>query len=248
MKVHVVTPANRALYGSELVQMHRLRHEIFVEELGWSALTSPDGLERDEFDDGAAIYLLAMEDGVVHGSLRLLPTWKRCMISERFAEWAGRASVPAAGDAWEWTRWCPGTARRPRQLIRARGALITAAVEFARSRGIETYYTFCATKFVPQLIELGWNPAPLGLPREFDEGQAIAVRWSVTSDQLDRARAQFRLRGPASFESPAFDPGLGLSAGDLERRLFASPARVATNGNQPAHAISLAAVEAQGRA
>jgi acyl-homoserine lactone synthase len=249
VRVHIVTPANRALYAQELEQMHRLRHEIFVEELGWSALRSPDRKERDEFDDGAAVYLLAMEDSVVHGSLRLLPTWKRCMISERFAEWAGESPVAAEGTAWEWTRWCPGTAKRARALIKARGALITAAVEFARSRGVETYYTFCETKFLPQLMELGWAPQPLGLPRGYDEGQAIAVRWSVTPDQLGKARAQFRIKGPVSFEAPAFE-GSTLSASQIEQLLFPAPApRLApiVMGAPPMDA-DLANIAAQGRA
>src|SRR5581483_348121 len=112
MKVHIVTRANRAHYRNELEQMHRLRHEIFVDELGWSALRSDDGIERDEFDDDHAVYLVAAERGEVHGSLRLLPTWKRCMISERFPEWANPGLFRTGAGIWEWTRWAPGTTHR----------------------------------------------------------------------------------------------------------------------------------------
>ena len=55
MKVHIITSANRAVYGRELEQMHRLRHEIFVEELGWTDLWSAEGVERDDFDDEHAV-------------------------------------------------------------------------------------------------------------------------------------------------------------------------------------------------
>src|SRR5581483_1748450 len=106
---------------------------------------------------------------------------------------------------WEWTRWAPGTTHKPRSLIKARAVLIVAALEFAESRGIDTYMTFCETKFVPQLVELGWAPEPLGLPRQFAEGgSAVAVRWSVLPHQLETARAQFRVRGAAACEMPAF--------------------------------------------
>ena len=50
MQVHIVTQANCSLYSDELAAMHRGRHKVFVEELGWSDLWSPSGLERDAFD------------------------------------------------------------------------------------------------------------------------------------------------------------------------------------------------------
>jgi N-acyl-L-homoserine lactone synthetase len=219
MKVHIVTSANRAFYDRELRRMHRLRHEIFVEELGWEGLRSSDGLDVDEFDDEHAVYLIATDQGEVEGSVRLLPTWKRCMVRERFSAWIGRTFQPAPG-AWEWTRWAPGSTRRPRALIRSRSALIVAALEFAASRGIESYLTFCETKFVPQLVELGWEPEPLGLPRAFDQGTAIAVKWNVRPGQLQAARRQLRVHGAASFEAPAYVDGhAGLAPQLLERLL-----------------------------
>ena len=221
MKVHIITSANRAVYGRELEQMHRLRHEIFVEELGWTDLWSAEGVERDDFDDEHAVYLAAIDDGRVQGSLRLLPTWKRCMITERFPQWADMAPVEAGGGVWEWTRWCPGTTRRPRALIKARAALIVGALEFARSRGVETYLTFCETKFLPQLVELGWAPEPLGLPRSFDQGSAVAVRWTVRRDHLSAARRLFRMQDTTAFEAPAcFDAGRSWDPIALEQRIF----------------------------
>lgn len=244
MKVHIITNANRAVYGRELDQMYRQRHAIFVDELGWSDLRSPEGVERDEFDDENAVYLAAIADGQVQGSLRLLPTWKRCMITERFAKWADMEPVEAGGAVWEWTRWCPGTVHKPRALVKARAALIVAALEFARSRGVETYLTFCETKFLPQLIELGWAPEPLGMPRAFDQGSAIAVRWHVRAEHLSAARRMFRLSDTAAFEAPAcFDEGRSWSPIELERVIFDDACRV-----QPHTGRSLAAMTAQGRA
>jgi acyl-homoserine lactone synthase len=217
MKVHIVTRANRSLYARELEQMHRLRHEIFVDELGWSDLRSPDGIERDDFDCEEAVYLIAAEFGQVHGSVRLLPTWRRCMALECFPAWLNEGGFQPAPDIWEWTRWAPGTVRRPRSLIRSRGALIVAALEFAQSRGVQSYLTFCETKFVPQLVELGWEPRPLGLPRPFDQGSAIAVQWEVKDGQLDAARRMFRMKGPAAIEAPATFREFPLHTETMER-------------------------------
>jgi N-acyl-L-homoserine lactone synthetase len=222
VKVHVVTSANRALYASELEQMHRLRHRVFVEELGWLALTSPDGIERDEFDDEeSAVYLIACENGRVYGSVRLLPTWRRCMLTECWPEWVARESSPIGPAVWEWTRWCPGTVHDRRHLVKARSALIVAALEFAHSRAVKTYITFCEVKFMGQLEELGWRPEPLGLPRGFDEGTAIGVRWAVTPGLLAATRKLLRVTGSASLEAPApADNGVHIEPLILER-LFA---------------------------
>jgi N-acyl-L-homoserine lactone synthetase len=219
MKVHIVTPANRGRYAAELREMHRLRHEIFAEELGWTACKAADGLDRDEFDDEHAVYLIAAEFGQVYGSVRLLPTWRRCMVLESFSEWLTPGAFEPAPDAWEWTRWAPGTVHHPRALIKARSALIVGALEFAASRGVRTYLTFCETKFVTQLIELGWEPEPLGLPRPFDQGTAIAVKWAVRPAQLAAARQMFRTQAAAAFEAPAWAPEELLAPALLEQVL-----------------------------
>lgn len=204
MKVHIVTKANRAFYVGELDQMHRLRHRVFVDELKWTALASPDGLEVDDFDDeDAAVYLIACEEGRVHGSLRLLPTWRRSMLKERWPHFVTEGECPAGPSIWEWTRWCPGSLTDRRHLIRSRSALIIAALEFARSRGIDTYITFCEVKFVGQLEELGWQPQPLGMALPFDEGTAMGVQWAIGPQLLPETRRLLRVFEPISLEAPA---------------------------------------------
>mgnify|MGYP001028428375 CR=1 FL=1 len=202
MKVHIVTAANRDRYGRELEQMHRQRHEVFVGGLGWTELARKDGLERDQFDDASAVYLVAMENGDVQGSLRLLPTWRRCMLTECWPQSITHGEAPRGAGVWEWTRWCPGTMARPKTLVRARRALILAALEFARSRFIETYVTYCDTKFLGQLVELGWAPEPLGLPQPYGQSQAVGVVWAVADDLLERTRALLGVRDPVALEAP----------------------------------------------
>ena len=64
--IHVITGANRHLYELELLAHFRLRHEIYVVERNWTNLTRPDGLERDQFDNEDATYILASEKGPNH--------------------------------------------------------------------------------------------------------------------------------------------------------------------------------------
>lgn len=204
MKVHVVTNANRSLYAKALERMHQLRHQVFVEELGWSDLRSDDGVETDGFDCEDAVYLLACEDGECFGSVRLLPTWRRSMLTEIWPEFITARHERVAGpDIWEWTRWCPGVMTKRHELVRARKALLLAALEFAGSRSVKTYITFCESRFLGQFEEIGWAPRPLGLPRPTaDGGMSMGVIWDVTRGLLSETRRLFKIDEPVLIEAP----------------------------------------------
>jgi hypothetical protein len=55
-----------------------------------------------------------------------------------------------------------------------------------------------------QMIELGWWPTPLGLPQDFQEGTAVALRWEVLPDTLSKTRSILKHKSAAAFEAPAF--------------------------------------------
>jgi len=203
MKVHVVTGANRSLYTKALERMHQIRYRVFVEDLGWSDLKSADGLETDDFDNDDAVYLLACEDGECFGSVRLLPTWRRSMLKEIWPEFVSSDERAAGPDIWEWTRWCPGHISKRHELVRARKALFLAALEFAGSRSIKTYITFCETRYFGQLEEIGWRPRPLGLPRPTEGGaMAMGVIWDVKPELLQGTRQLFKIDEPVLIEAP----------------------------------------------
>ena len=71
--IHIVTPENEHLYRKQMAQVFRLRHKVFVEEMGWKALAKPDGREIDQFDTKHAVHMLYLEGGEVLGYQRLLP-------------------------------------------------------------------------------------------------------------------------------------------------------------------------------
>ena len=80
--IHVVTPENDYLYQEEMEQAYRLRHQVFVEELGWIDLVKPDGREIDQFDDKHAVHMLYIERGIVLGYQRMLPSTRPHLLSE----------------------------------------------------------------------------------------------------------------------------------------------------------------------
>lgn len=194
MDVQLLTKSDRDANTALFEAMHRQRHDVFVEHLGWTDLRSPHGCEIDQFDDAHAVYLVAHDDDVVHGSLRLLPAWRRSMLLECWPHAAPALAQEIDASTWELTRWCPGVAARPRQLLAARSALILEAVAFAQARGVRRYVTLCETKFVDQLDALGWAPQPLGPSFAYAQGTAIGVGWTVRPNALLETAA--RLKAP----------------------------------------------------
>src|SRR5580658_7340650 len=65
--------------------VHRLRHKVFVEEMGWSDLRSDNGRERDQFDDEHAVHHVAMREGAVLGYQRTLPTSRPHLLTDVMA-------------------------------------------------------------------------------------------------------------------------------------------------------------------
>ena len=192
MNVRLLTKADERSRPAVFDAMHRQRHDVFAVELGWSALRTQSGLEVDDFDDAEARYLVAHDGDQVHGSLRLLPAWRRSMLRECWPQAVAADADAFDGTVWEWTRWCPGVASRPRQLVTARRALILAAVAFGQDQGARRFVTLCDTKFVDQLNALDWRPEPLGPVIGYAEGSAIGVGWDLRPNALIETAARLR--------------------------------------------------------
>lgn len=215
MHVHLVNSLNRHQYLDEIEQMHRHRHRVFVESLGWRALESPDKLDIDEFDNSNAHYLIAVDHHGVRGSARLMPSWRPNMLNTLFPEFA-RGNPPIGPGIWEWTRHAPGAAEFSREVNNEVRHLISiAALEFAASRGIDTYTGIVDTRFVGRVTEMGWWVEPLGEPINYGEGMAFGFRMSVETDHLTRLRESLGRRAPALLEMPQ---GIDVATSRLARR------------------------------
>ena len=196
--VHVVTRQNRHLYESELEQHFRLRHEIFVDELGWSALRKQDGREIDQFDTGHSIYLLGIEParGVVAGT-RLGPSLEPHLLADIFPHAAAHRGVPRAADIYDWTRIFVAPARRSEtRPCRAAGTIKAAVLEFCLANGIRQVTGLGEPYWVPALSKLGWNPRPLGLPVEHEGMLIFGFTCDTTQAALHRTREVFDLIAP----------------------------------------------------
>jgi len=189
--VHVITHGNRALYEESIQQFFRLRHQVFVEERGWSGLRRFDGFEIDAYDNEYAIYLLAIDDGRVVGGQRLYPTLLPHMISEVFPKMVQRG-VPQAADIFEWTRYFVVKERR---TGRTDCRLLAAMQEFCLEEGISEVTAVVEMWWLPRWQQAGFKVRPLGLPQTIDEQPCIAAAVEISEASLDHVRRLAGLRG-----------------------------------------------------
>ncbi|QDL55779.1 acyl-homoserine-lactone synthase [Rhodoferax aquaticus] len=181
-----------SIYGSQDINhqdalgMHRLRHEVFAQRLGWD-VQSCDGLERDRFDDVEDVaYVLAKSaNGVVEGCWRLLPTTGPNMLRDTFPELLHGQTAPCADDCWEMSRFAVSSS----PSLTANGtfgplskALMTQSAYFAAENGIKRYVTVTTPILERMLKRQGLNIHRIGPPIKV--GVAAAVACFIEVDNI----------------------------------------------------------------
>lgn len=83
------------------------RHQIFVEQLGWRLPCADDRFERDQYDRGDTVYVVARdESGAICGCARLLPTTRPYLLQELFPSLLADGMEPPRDTAvWELSRF-----------------------------------------------------------------------------------------------------------------------------------------------
>ena len=197
MRVLPIEPHDRAGHAALLDAMHRHRHRLFVEVLGWTELRAADGREIDRFDGAAATYLVALDaGGMLRGSVRLLPTLGPHMLADVFAAFVD-GPAPRGATLMEWTRHAPGDpAWAPGTNAAVRFALHLGVLEYAARRGLAAFTGLLDTQLIRRARALGWDCAPLGPVRRYGEGEAMAVLNPVRAGHLERLRTKAGVAGP----------------------------------------------------
>jgi len=169
--------------------MFRDRKRIFVDLRRWQVPVVDDQYEIDQFDGAHAVYCVATDDRGQHrGSIRLLPTDEPHILGDLFPNLCS-GIVPTGRDIWELTRGClsPGIPAPERREVR--NALTTAVVEYALYRGIASYTCIADSGWLSQILSLGWDCQPLGLPRKIDRTMTGALQIAITPDTPSRLAA-----------------------------------------------------------
>src|SRR4051794_32410655 len=189
--VHVITKENQHLYNDRLEEYFRLRHEVFVEERGWRDLHRLDGREIDAYDNGNAVYLLAIDQDRVVGGQRLYPTVLPHMLSEVFGHMAQRGLL-RADRIFEWTRYFIVKERR---MGRTDCRLLAAVQQFCLEEGITELTAVVEMWWLPRWQQVGFKVKPLGLPTMIEGQPCIAAAITISRESLEQVRRLAGLRG-----------------------------------------------------
>jgi acyl homoserine lactone synthase len=162
------------LFSDALASQARLRYRVFVEHRGLPHLHY-DGMEYDEFDTPAALYLVWRDqDAEVRGMFRLIPTTVPYMLQQYWPFLCRSRPLPKAADVWELGRVCVDrtySARERRLII---PELLCALQEICLADSIGAVIGVTRRHLVTHYIPAGaeW----LGEPAEI-EGEQETAFW-----------------------------------------------------------------------
>ena len=175
--IHVVTIHNQHLYARQLDEMFRMRHEFYVKQRGWDALTSENERETDEFDNEHAVYLMNLDRfGNLIATFRINPTTTPYLLADKMPDFLDRPA-PRSEEIWDLTRWmvAPHARRKSAgEIADAQKVLICGVMEFAVARGITHYTCLMDTVFVQRMARV-WPVEFIGAPQRFEDGDGEAV-------------------------------------------------------------------------
>ena len=190
IQVHVIASGNSHLYGDALRQYFACRHQVFIKEKGWADIAGDGELERDQFDNEHAVYLLAMNGEDVLGGQRFYPTLRPHMLSEVFG-YLTQWPIPRDEATWEATRYCVAQHRR---IGRADAKLLVAMQRFCLEEGISNLTGVIEVAALSRWLQAGFKLRPLGLPQSVGGQPTIAVIAEVTAEGYAKMLA--RLNAP----------------------------------------------------
>jgi acyl-homoserine lactone synthase len=188
--IHVFNGADVSHYPDIFEQVYRLRHQVFVEELGWEDLRSPSGLEIDQFDSPRAIHHVCIRDGRVVGYQRMLPTIEPHLLSDVFPNLCV-GQPPRGPHIYELTRYCVAAGHREgRRGVGSVGSeLIAGFVEWGTAVGVSKVIIEFETNWVLRAIQLQFLARPLGFQTTIGKQNIVATELTIGEHTLDTIRA-----------------------------------------------------------
>ena len=161
------------------------RKRVFVDLLQWDLPVLDGRFELDEFDNEYAIYIIVADDQGDHlGSARLLPTMRRHILGDLFAQLCA-APPPTGEHVFEITRFCLSRRQTAAERRRTRNRLVSALAAYALETHIRTYTGVAEISWLQQILAFGWDCRPLGAPARLDCGMLGALAIDITAETPD---------------------------------------------------------------
>ena len=169
--------------------VHRLRHEIFVEEMGWEDIRRTDGLEIDQFDHDEAVHHVVIRGGEVAGYQRMLPTTRGHLLTDVLQD-LYEGTPPSGPNVWELTRYAvaPGFRDGRRGVSSVGSELIAGFVEWGLRCGVNRVIIEFEPMWVLRALQLHFLATPLGYQRTYGRQQVVATLLTFNRHTLEVVR------------------------------------------------------------
>lgn len=195
--IDVIGPWNRANHIRTLEDMFRLRHQVFVEDMGWHLPMARDGMEIDQFDTHRTVYLVCRgDDGSIDGSMRLIPSTLPHLLGDVFPTLC-RGTVPRGPAIFESSRSC--VSRRVRANDKRGtvwGALTCGMIEYAMMRELDFITAVMERRMVDMARAADWQLDILGPEIEMGGIPVVGVTMPIDSHALQTVRRQRAVPDP----------------------------------------------------
>lgn len=137
--IDVVKVDNAHMFGDAMADQHRFRFRHFVIRNRWT-VPHVHGMEYDQFDTPAAVYLLWRDTSAhVRGMVRLLPTEQPYMLESLWPDLRPIEGLPKDRSIWENTRFAIDYDLAPQMRRQILAELLIASVEFGLAEDIRSY-------------------------------------------------------------------------------------------------------------
>jgi acyl-homoserine lactone synthase len=180
-----------------LEEAYRLRHRVFVEERGWTALARPDGLERDGWDEaGESVHFLNVEEGELTGYARLLPSDGLIPAIRTDAKAAAIAARPAGIRGVG--RLCVGRSMRGgSKIVNPASHILIAMSQYALENRIPELFCETDPTFLVLLRILGFRVTFLEKPMDYYGKPMQLAVIEMSEASLETCRKRLALEGNA---------------------------------------------------
>ena len=207
--IRIINGANRNDHPEEIAAMHRLRKRVFHDLLKWDVIVEGDR-EVDHYDDANPFYILSYSpEGLLRGSLRLLPTLGPNMLDDTFPILLGGRPEIRSAAIWESSRFCiePEISqdRASNQVTIAAAELMCGVGELGLALGLSDIVTVTDVFLERMFRRMGCPGERIAEPHKIGSVHAVAVAWAVTPDLLSRMKAVAEIEGPVLAEPLAIE-------------------------------------------
>ena len=151
--IYIVTQRDLGPRPGLFIAQHKLRHREFIARQAY-AVKEIAGLEFDQYDHLASIYLIYSEDGkTALGVSRLSPVSYGCMLQDIFPEMVDDQRLFSLPGVWEATRFCVDSRLGPEKRRKIIQHLACAYIEFALEHRIDCIIGLMHTLLLKTVFE-----------------------------------------------------------------------------------------------